>query len=180
MKLFKKHFWPEELGALIYEALRMAVESDGALSLEKFVQSIVTAGVPENGQYEGEVMVGLMFAARMAIDRSTTQAIGESIALGITAEFRRHILEQGATKAQTGEWEMILTTRFQSYHRMIEADTSFEPPWKLGRAFFWNVTGNESYDAMAIKASTLYLMAAEDLSQNLLNEYGPTLRKPWE
>jgi hypothetical protein len=62
----------------------------------------------------------------------------------------------------------------------MEGYTGFEPPWKLGRLFFWNIVSKELYDVMSIKISTLYLLAAQEEAQRILNGFGPILLLPRE
>ncbi|MDH3251376.1 MAG: hypothetical protein OEM41_01220 [Ignavibacteria bacterium] len=175
VRLFKKHRRPEELGAMLYEALRQALELEGDLSLDGFVESLGRARESLDAQYAGEIMIGMMFGGAMAIERSAPVRVAEQIDAGMKTEFLQHIQEQGASTIQKAEWETIIATRFLDYRQCLEDYSGFEPPWKLGREFFWNILGTDEYDAMSIKISTLYILAARDLCQSLLNEYGPTL-----
>lgn len=175
VRLFKKHRRPEELGAMLYEALRQALELEGDLCLDGFVDSLGRQRESLDAQYVGEIMIGLMFGGAMAIERSAPARVAEQIDAGMKTEFLQHIQEQGASSIQKAEWETIIATRFLDYRQCLEDYSGFEPPWKLGREFFWNILGADEYDAMSIKISTLYILAARDLCQSLLNEYGPSL-----
>ena len=175
MKLFRKHCTPEELGARLYEALRAGMASSNDLSLERYVNSLGFSTGDLQDQYVGEVMIGAMFAAIMAIERSTSRWIGEQIRKGMVSDFLRHLKEQGASESQIGEWKTILNIRFDEYQTSLEGYEGLEPPWKLGRQFYWNMIGTEEYQAMSIKISTLYLLEARDAAQELLNLYGPTI-----
>lgn len=175
MKLFRKHTTPEELGARLYESLRSGMDSEEALSVQHLMDSF-DLGVEERDEnYRGEVIVGLMFAAVLAVERSATPRLVHQITAGMKAEFLSHLEEQGANPLQRAEWENVLAARFLDYRKSLEEYSGFEPPWKLGRAFYWNLLGEEVYAAMAIKIATLYLMAARDQCQRLLNELGPYL-----
>jgi len=175
VKLFKKQLRPEELGAVLYEALRHGMGSDGNLSLERYISSLQRDPATLDAQYVGETMIGLMFGGLMAIERSAPPRVAEQIDAGMKTEFLQHIQEQGANSIQKAEWETIIASRFLDYRQFLSDYSGFEPPWKLGREFFWNVTATEAYDAMAIKISTLYVLEGRDVCQALLNEYGPSL-----
>ena len=68
-----------------------------------------------------------------------------------------------------------MDAHFDEYRKCLEGYEGFEPPWKLGRLFLWNITGEEKYHAISIKIATLYLLEARDVCQSLINEHGPTL-----
>lgn len=173
--MFRKHRRPEDLGAMVYETLRAGMESDGDLSMERFVQSLEKDPNGLHEQYVGEIMVGLMFGATLAIERSASHRVAEQIASGMKSEFLNHIEEQGATQLEKAEWEAIIANHFLNYRKCIEDYSGFEPPWKLGRQFYWNIIAAEDHLAMSIKIATLYMLAARDACQVLLNEHGPTL-----
>jgi hypothetical protein len=175
VKLFRKHIKPVDLGLILYEALRSGMESESDLSMDGYLKSLDTdvGGVCE--QYAGEIVIGLMFGGLMAIERSAPSRVAEEIVSGMKLAFQQHLEEQGADAIQRAEWETILAERFLTYRHCIENYSGFEPPWKLGRQFYWNLIGTEDHTAMLVKISTLYLLAARDRSQDLLNEYGPSL-----
>lgn len=175
MKLFRRHITPGDLGARIYELLRAGMESPGDLNVERLIGNIDLAGAIPDENYQGEVMVALMFAAGLAVERSASPRPAHLITAGMKAEFLSHLDEQGADAVQQAEWESILASRFLEYRRTLEEYTGFEPPWKLGREFYWNIRGEQVYAAMSIKIATLYLLTARDRCQELLNEYGPYL-----
>ena len=175
MRLFRKSLPPEELGAMLYEALRSGMESNDDLSMERFVQGLDRTNESLDEQYEGEIMVALMFGALLAIERSSSPRVAEQIAAGMKAEFLNHVHEQGASAVQKAEWEAVIAGRFLLYRQTLEGYSGYEPPWKLGRQFFWNLVGSEEYIAMSVKIATLYILAARDACQLLLNEYGPSL-----
>ncbi len=175
MRLFRKHRTSEELGELLYEALRSGMESGGELSTDRLLDSIDRTAAQLDEQFRGEIIVGLMFGATLAIERSATARVATRIAAGMKAEFMNHQEEQGATAIQRAEWEAVIASRFLSYRMSLEGYTGFEPPWKLGREFYWNIIGEQDYTAMSIKIATLYLLSARDFAQVLLNEHGPYL-----
>ncbi|HCV43408.1 MAG TPA: hypothetical protein DGH68_07975 [Bacteroidetes bacterium] len=175
MKLFRKQIRPTELGALVYESLRKGMESADELSMDQFLRGLDKDAGEISEQYAGEIMVGLMFGAVLAVERSASARVAELIISGMKIEFFRHLEEQGANPIQRAEWEIILADRFLSYRQCLENYSGFEPPWKLGRQFYWNLIGTEEHVAMLIKISTLYLLAARDICQEILNEYGPSL-----
>jgi hypothetical protein len=175
LRLFRKQTKPVDLGSILYEGLRAGMESEGDLSIDQFLKSLDRDIDEVNEQYAGEVMVGLMFGAVMAIERSASARVAEQIIAGMKLEFVRHLEEQGANAIQRAEWETIVADRFLGYRQCLENYSGFEPPWKLGRQFYWNLIGAEDHVAMPIKISTLYMLAARDNSQDLLNEYGPSV-----
>jgi hypothetical protein len=175
MKLFRGHHTPEDVGARTYESLRAGIASAGPLSFLRLVGDIGREpdGLPETAA--GEAMLGGMFGALMAVERSTSRWIGKGILDGLLADFRTHLQEQGASAQQVKEWEGIATLRIGEYRQAMEGYAGLEPPWRLGRAFLWNLTGVRDYNALAIKAATAYLLASRDRAQEVLNEYGPTI-----
>jgi hypothetical protein len=160
---------------MLYEALRIGMQSDNELSMIRLLESLDLNPGDLHKQYVGEIMVGLMFGASLAVERSASPRVAEQIALGMKAEFLNHIQEQGATSIEKAEWEAVIAGHFLEYRQCLETYSGFEPPWKLGREFFWNILGEEIYRAMSVKIATLYLLAARDAAQGLLNQYGPTL-----
>lgn len=173
MRFFKKHINAGELGTILYEEIRKGMESREDLSVDLFLRSLDHDVSQVSDQYAGEIVVGLMFGAVMAIERSASPKIAEEIIGGMRSEFLRHLEEQGANAEQRLEWEGVLDDRFSGYRQTLENYSGFEPPWKLGRLFYWNLVGTEEYIAMYIKISTLYLLAARDRCQEVLNKYGP-------
>ena len=175
MKLFRRHYSPEEIGAMIYEALRAGMASDGELSVKTLIENLDRTEAELQDQYVGEIMIGAMFGASLAIDRSTSPWIGEQICHGMHQEFFTHLAEQGASDQQVIEWRAVVRGRFLEYRQCMEQYEGFEPPWKMGRQLFWNMTGVAEYLAMSIKIATLYVLAARDAVQPLLNQYGPSI-----
>lgn len=159
----------------MYELLRSGLESSGELSITHILEGMDRSAAELDANYRGEVMVGLMFSAGLAVERSATPRVARQIMAGVKAEFLSHLEEQGATTLQQAEWENVLAARFLDYRKALEEYTGFEPPWKLGRQLYWNLVGEEQYVAMSIKIATLYLMTARDRCQTLLNEQGPYL-----
>jgi hypothetical protein len=176
MKLFRKHLTPEQLGAAIYEHLRAHLASDDDLSIGALLREIgrQEESLPE--QHQGAIMIGTMFGAAMAIERSTSQWVSRRITEGMHREFTSHLREQGASPDQIRDWERIVSEQNQQYRATIEGfDEDLEPPWKLGRLFLWNIIGDEEYIASQIKSATMFLLAARDAAQSLVNKYGPSL-----
>ncbi len=160
---------------MVYEALRSGMESDGDLSMGAYLASLDRDVHTLTDQYEGEIMVGLMFGAVMAIERSASPHVADEIVSGMRLAFLQHLEEQGADAIQRAEWEAVVADHFLAYRHCLDNYSGFEPPWKLGRAFYWNLIGVEEHAAILIKISTLYLLAAQDRCQELLNEYGPLI-----
>ena len=160
---------------MLYEALRSGLESKGDLSMDQFLKSLDRDISEVNDQYAGEIMVGLMFGAVMAVERSASVRVAEQIIAGMKLEFLQHLEEQGANAIQRAEWETILADRFLGYRHCLENYSGFEPPWKLGRQFYWNLIGAEEHIAILIKISTLYVLTARDKCQEILNKYGPLI-----
>jgi hypothetical protein len=176
MKLFRKHLTPEQLGAAIYEHLRAHLASDDELSISTLLRNIerLEETLPE--QHQGAIMVGTMFGATMAIERSTGRWVSRRVIQGMHNEFFNHIREQGASFAQVKDWEKIVLDQGEQYRAAMEGfEEELEPPWKLGRLFLWNIIGEEEYVATQIKSATLFLLAARDAAQSLMNKYGPSL-----
>jgi hypothetical protein len=175
MKLFRRHYSPGEVGGMIYETLRAGMASDGNLSVTTLIENLDRTEAELQDQYVGEIMIGAMFGATLAIDRSTSNWLADQICRGMHTEFFTHLAEQGASERQVLEWRAVVQERFQEYRRCMEQYEGFEPPWKMGRQLFWNITGAEEYLAMSIKIATLYVLAARDAVQPLLNQYGPSI-----
>jgi hypothetical protein len=178
MALFKKQLQPEKLGAIVYERLRKELEGNGDLALDHLLHNLGLESANDQPEHAGDVIVALMFAATMAIERSAPEPVAVKIVSGMKSEFLSHLREQGATALQAAEWEATLASSFLVYRTCLEDYSGFEPPWKLGRQFFWNLIGREEYVAMAVKIATLYLIAARDAVQELLNKYGPAVILP--
>ncbi len=175
MKLFRRRHTPEELGAILYESLRAAMASETDVSIDRLAGSLDLPTDELSEQYVGEAMIGSMFAASMAIERSTWKWTGQQIEKGMIGEFFLHLREQGATEEQIEEWRAVIDARFSEYRASLLGYEELEPPWKLGRQFYWNMIGDERYVAMSIKIATLYLLEIRDAAQKLMNQYGPTL-----
>lgn len=143
--------------------------------MERFLQGLDLDQGTLDEQHAGEIMIALMFGATLAIERSASPRVAEQIGAGMKAEFLNHLQEQGATNIQKAEWETIAASRFLEYRRSVEDYSGFEPPWRLGRRLFWNLILEEKYIAMSVKIAALYILAARDACQELLNEYGPSL-----
>ncbi len=126
-------------------------------------------------QHVGEIMIGLLFGATLAIESSASIPAAQQMIASMKADFFNHLHEQGATPVQKAEWEAVLADRFLTYRKCLEGYSGYEPPWKLGRAFFWNIIGEEVHIAMSIKICTLYLMAAKEMCETILKEFGPRL-----
>lgn len=173
---FKKNLLPSELGAHIYDSLRRALLSDGDLSMQRLIVALELVPEELHNQYVGEIMIGLMFGATLAVESAATPRTANQIVSSLKAEFLNHLEEQGATAIQRAEWEAVLADRFLTYRATLEGYTGFEPPWKLGRALFWNIINNEVHIAMCVKICTLYMMAARDTCLEILKELGPRLQ----
>ncbi len=121
-------------------------------------------------------MIGLMFGATLAIESSASATAAQQVVASLKAEFLNHLHEQGATPIQKAEWEAVVADRFLTYRKCLDGYSGFEPPWKLGRAFFWHVINKEIHVAMCVKICTLYLLAAKEVAAAILKEYGPRLQ----
>jgi hypothetical protein len=176
MRLFRRQYQPGEFGALLYETVRAAIAApSGELSFVQLLKNLDWTFDRLPPQHVGEVVIGSLFAATLAIDRSVPRWISGDITGGMCAEFRVHLGEQGASHEQVAEWAQVLMTRFAELHQELEGYDGLEPPWKLGRRFLWNILGEEEKSALRIKHATLFLLAARDRAQQLLNTYGPDI-----
>jgi len=149
--------------------------SETEISIDRLAGSLDLPTDELSELYVGEAMIGAMFAATLAIERSTWKWMGQQIQKGMAGEFFLHLKEQGATVDQIGEWRLMIDARFAEYRLCLQGYEELEPPWKLGRQFYWNMIGDERYVAMSIKIATLYLLEIRDAAQKLMNQYGPTL-----
>jgi hypothetical protein len=178
MSLFQKNLTPADLGARLYETLRHGMESDGELSIRQLLVGLELVPEELHDQYVGEIMIGLLFGATLAIESSATPRVANQIISALKAEFFNHLEEQGARPLQCAEWEAVLANRFLTYRECLEGYTGFEPPWKLGRALFWHIIGDEVHIAMCVKICTLYIMTARALCGEILKQHGPRLTLP--
>lgn len=160
---------------MLYETLRAGMASDGELAVVRFVDSLDLDPGELHEQHVGEVMIGSMFAAVLATERSTWKWLAEQISKGMVNDFLLHLREQGASAVQIAEWGEVVEGRFEGYRECLEGYEGLEPPWKLGRQFYWNIVGNQQYVAMSIKIATYYLLEAQNAAQRVVNQYGPTL-----
>lgn len=175
MSLFKKNIHPHELGMIVYERLRAGVESEGDLSLQGLLAGLSLHPDELEPQHVGEIMIGVMFAATLAIESQAGAKASQQIIAALKGEFFNHLDEQGASPLQIAEWEAVLADRFLTYRQAMEGYSGFEPPWKLGRTFFWHILSEKIHLAMSVKICTLYMLAARDACYDILREYGPRL-----
>lgn len=176
MRLFQKNLRPSDLGIVIYEQLRSGMQSDDDLSVGGLLTGLELVPEDMDRQHLGEIMIGLMFGAALAIESHASVRAAQQVVSSMKAEFMNHLDEQGATIIQKAEWESVLADRFLSYRKCLEDYSGFEPPWRLGRAFFWKILGKEVHIAMCVKICTLYLLAARDSCETILKDYGPRLQ----
>lgn len=176
MRLFQKNLRPSDLGILVYERLRKGMQSTDDLSMNGLLLGLELLPEELHEQYLGEIMIGLMFGATLAVESNASVRAAQQVVSSMKAEFLNHLDEQGATPIQKAEWEAVLADRFLAYRRCLDGYSGFEPPWKLGRTFFWNIISNEVHIAMCVKICTLYLLAARDVCADILREYGPRLQ----
>ena len=176
MRLFQKNLKPSDLGILIYERLRKGMQSTDDLSMNGLLMGLEVVPEELDAQHVGEIMMGLMFGATLAIESNAGARAAQQVVSSMKAEFLNHLDDQGATLIQKAEWEAVLADRFLAYRRCLDGYSGFEPPWKLGRAFFWKILGNDVHIAMCVKICTLYLLAARDACTEILKEYGPRLQ----
>ena len=161
---------------MIYEHLRTRLASDDPLSITALLERLGRAESELPEQHQGAIMVGVMFGAVLAIERSTTRWIARRIADGMSKEFAVHLREQGASSQQVVDWQQVVVDHSMLYRHALEGyDESLEPPWKLGRQYLWLIIGTEEYVAAEIKEATLFLLQARDVAQSLMNRYGPSL-----
>lgn len=175
MRALQRRKTPEAFGALLYEALRTGLTLPGHLNLDQLASRLCDEGEALDEQYPGEIVVGAMYAATMAVDRSTTRSIADRIIAGMTGEFLGHLGEQGASGPEVGEWGSIMHAHFADYRDMLVGYEELEPPWKLGRQLLWCMTGSEDHTAVAVRDATRFLLAVRDAAQELMNMHGPAL-----
>lgn len=175
MKLFQKNLRPADLGIIIYERLRKNMLSHDDLSMSSLLSGLEVVPEELDEQHVGEIMIGLLFGATLAVESDASPKAAQQVVAAMKAEFLSHLDEQGATTIQKAEWEAVIADRFLTYRKCLDGYSGFEPPWKLGRAFFWNIVKNEVHIAMCVKICTLYLLTARGLCSDVLQEYGPRL-----
>lgn len=158
-----------EAGARLYEQLRQDIIGDGPLSMDRFRATLSRFPTPVGEQFEGEVVVGAMFAACLAIEEAGSAGMVEELRRGVEEEFIRHLREQGAEATHVDEWRTILGEHFAEYFRSMDGHTGPALPSALGREFLWNITGVEEDDAGAIDAATTYLAAARAVARRTLH-----------
>ena len=173
--MFRRRKTPESFGALLYETLRTGLTLPGPLSLDQVASTLSDDGELLDEQYPGEIVVGAMYAAAMAIDRSSPRPIADRIVAGMTAEFLRHLGEQGASALEVGEWRSVMNSHFADYRDILIGYEGLEPPWKFGRQLLWCLTGAEEHTAVAVRDATRFLLAVRDAAQELVNMHGPSL-----
>ena len=175
MRVFQRRKTPESFGALLYEALRAGLALPGPLSLEDFAGKLSDEGELLDDQHPGEIVVGAMYAATMAVDRSTQRSVADRIVAGMTGEFLRHLGEQGASTLEVGQWRSIMNAHFADYRDILIRYEELEPPWKFGRQLLWCLTGSEDHTALAVRDATQFLLAVRDAAQEVVNMHGPSL-----
>lgn len=165
---------------MIYERLRTSMQSSDELSVNTLLAGLEVVPEELGEQYIGEIMIALMFSATLAIESHASPRAAHLVVSAMKAEFLNHLDEQGASAIQKAEWEAVLADRFLVYRKTLDGYSGFEPPWKLGRAFFWNLINSELHIAMCVKICTLYLLAARDMCIEMLKESGPRLQMETE
>jgi hypothetical protein len=175
VKIFQKNLRPADLGIVIYERLRREMQARDELSMNGLLTGLEVVPEELDEQHVGEIMIGLMFGATLAIESTASAMAAAQVVAAMKAEFINHLHEQGATTIQKAEWETVMADRFLTYRKCLDGYSGFEPPWKLGRAFFWHVINNELHIAMCVKICTLYLLAAKTTTSDILKEMGPRL-----
>lgn len=160
----------EEAGSQLYEYLRREVVGDGVLSLERLGEALQKCEAPLGEQREGEVIIGCMFAAVLAIEELVAAGQRERFRTGLDGEFIRHLREQGADEEHIVEWRTILGEHFVDYYRSVEGHAGPALPVMLGREFLWNLTGMEHDDPTPIEIATSYLAAARALSRRAVRD----------
>lgn len=161
---------PEGAGAQLYEYLRREVVGDGVLSLDRLGEALQKCGTPLGDQREGEIIIGCMFAAVLAIEEVASASRRERFRTGLDGEFIRHLREQGADEEHVVEWRTILGEHFVDYFRSCEGQTDPALPDALGKEFLWNLTGMEHDDATPIEIATTYLSAARAVSRRAVRD----------
>ncbi len=171
----RKHLTPETLGALLYETLREAVASTEELAVGNLLSRLEIEEETLPRQYVGEIMVGCLYAATLAVERSASEWIGQRIVEGMKEEFVSHLREQGATPQQAEQWTGVVERHFAEYRLSMEDYEGLEPPWKLGRQLLQNFSGRDDHAALSVKHATEYLVTMQNLAQRVLNDHGPRL-----
>jgi hypothetical protein len=160
----------EEGGAQLYEYLRREVVGDGHLSMDRLAESLTRCNTPLGEQREGEIIIGCLFAAVLAIEELAPQALRERLRAGMDGEFLRHLREQGADEEHVVEWRTIMGEHFVDYYRSIEGHIGPALPAALGKEFLWNLTGVEDDDATPIEVVTSYLAAARAVARRAVRD----------
>jgi hypothetical protein len=157
-------------GALIYEYLRREIIGDGLLSMDRLGATLVRCHTPFGEQAEGEIVVGCMFAAVLAIEELAPPQLHEELRAGLDGEFIKHLQEQGADDVHIVEWRTILGEHFVDYFRSMEGHSGPALPDALGKEFLWNLTGVEEEDPAPIEVATSYMAAARAIARRVLRE----------
>jgi hypothetical protein len=171
--MFSRKHTPEVTGVLLFEHLRREVSGDGILSMDRLRESLLERMPVVADQFEGEVMIGCMFAAVLAIEDTCHPPMRGAVRRGMEEEFLRHLREQGATDEQREEWLVVVGDHFTEYFRSIESQTDPALPTALGREFLWNATGVEEHDPGLAETSTVYLTSARAVARQLLRQQLP-------
>ncbi len=160
----------EGAGAQLYEYLRREVVGEGVLSLARLGESLQKCETPLGDQREGEIIIGCMFAAVLAVEEIASPAQRERMRTGLDGEFIRHLREQGADEEHVVEWRTILGEHFVDYFRSCEGHAGPALPEALGKEFLWNLTGMEHDDATPIEIATTYLAGARAVSRRAVRD----------
>jgi len=171
--MFARKHSPEEAGVLLFEHLRREVSADGILSLDRLRESFLEVMPVVGDQFEGEMVIGCMFAAVLAIEDTCQAAMREDVRRGLEGEFIRQLGAQGATAEQIEEWRVVLGDHFSEYFQSMGQDPDPALPVALGREFLWNLTGIEEPDQRLAELSTVYLTAARAVARRLLRQHLP-------
>jgi hypothetical protein len=168
---------PYAAGALVYEYMRREVVGDNVLSMDRLGSTLVRCQTPLGDQAEGEIVIGCMFAAVLAIEELAPSPLHEELRAGLDGEFINHLHEQGADDEHVVEWRTILGEHFVDYFRSMEGHSSAALPDALGKEFLWNLTGVEEEDPAPIEVATSYLAAARAVARRVLQQTLGTLKR---
>ena len=160
----------EEVGAQLYEFLRREVVGDGILSMDRLADTLLRCETPLGEQREGEIIIGCMFAAVLAIEELVPAMLRERVRTGLDGEFISHLREQGADDEHVVEWRTILGEHFVDYYRSVEGHIGPALPDALGKEFLWNLTGVEEEALAPVEVVTSYLAAARAISRRFVRE----------
>jgi len=161
----------QDLGRTIYTALQQAFVSDTPMSYSSLLKELGEDPEKMTSDYAGEILVGLLFAAGVAIQGTYEEPVGEPAFQSALNEYVAHGMQGGLSKQQVAELKSRAVARMQEYDACLKDESGGGPASNLGTAFLRHVVGDKKTDDGATVAAARYLFAHINGVKGILAEH---------